>query len=94
MKKILYSPHLILRLKLREIPHSLPKEIYQTSKEHYFDRETGKKIAIGRAKYKSKLREMAVVYEEINGQISLITIHPLKKYQKISRIRSGRWQKL
>jgi len=94
MRKILYSSHLILRLKLREISHSLPKKIYQNSKEHYFDRETGKKIAIGKAKYKSKLREMAVVYEEINDQINLITIHPLKKCQKISRIRSGRWQKL
>jgi hypothetical protein len=94
MKKILYSSHLILRLKLREIPYSLPKKIYQTSKEHYFDRETGKKIAIGKVRYKNKLREMTVVYEEINEQINLITIHPLKKYQKLSRINSGRWQKL
>jgi hypothetical protein len=94
MKKILYSSHLIFRLKLREISYYLPKKIYQNSKEHYFDKETGKKIAIRKAKHKSKLREMAVVYEEINSQINLITIHPLKKYQKVSRIRSGRWQKL
>ena len=94
MKKIVYSPHLLLRLKLREIPYPLPKEIYQTSKEHYFDRETLKKVAVKRVKYKNKLREMAVVYEEINNQINLITIHPLKDYQKISRINSGRWRKL
>jgi len=55
MKKIVYSSHLILRL---------------------------------------KLREMAVIYEEINNQINLITIHPLKNYQKLSRIKLGRWQKL
>ncbi len=94
MKKIVYSQHLILRLKLREIPYFLPKEIYQTSKEHYFDKETFKKIAIKKIKFKNKLREMLVVYEEINNQINLITIHPLKNYQKISRIKSGRWQKL
>jgi len=94
MKKIVYSSHLRLRLKLREIPYLLPKEIYQTSKEHYFDKETLKKVAINRVKFKEKLREMAVIYEEINNQINLITIHPLKNYQKISRIKSGRWQKL
>jgi len=94
MKKIVYSSHLRLRLKLREIPYLLPKEIYQTSKEHYFDKETLKKVAINRVKFKEKLREMAVIYEEINNQINLITIHPLKNYQKISRIKSGRWQKI
>jgi len=94
MKKIVYSQHLIFRLKLREIPYLLPKRIYQTSKEHYFDKETLKKLAVKKVKFKEKFRDMAVIYEEINGQINLITIHPLKKYQKISRIKSGRWQKL
>jgi hypothetical protein len=37
---------------------------------------------------------MAVIYEEMNDQIILITIHPLKKYQKLNRIKLGRWQKL
>jgi hypothetical protein len=94
MKKIVYSPHLIFRLKLREIPYFLPRKIYQTSKEHYFDTETQKKIAVGKTRYKNKLREMAVIYEEMNDQIILITIHPLKKYQKLNRIKLGRWQKL
>jgi len=53
-----------------------------------------KKVAIKKIKFKRRIREMAVIYEEINGQINLITIHPLKDYQKISRIKSGRWQKL
>ncbi len=94
MKKIIYSPHLILRLKLREIPYFLPKKIYQISKKHYFDKETLRRVAIKKVKFKKKIREMAVIYEEINDQINLITIHPLKDYQKISRIKSGRWQKL
>ena len=94
MKKIVYSSHLILRLKLREIPYNLPREIYQTSKERYFDRETLKRVAIKKIKFKNKLREMALIYEEINNQVNLITIHPLKNYQKIGRIKSGRWQKL
>jgi len=94
MKKIVYSSHLIFRLKLREIPYDLPREIYQSSKEYYFDKETSKRVAIKKIKFKNKLREIAVIYEEMNNQINLITIHPLKNYQKISRIKSGRWQKL
>lgn len=94
MQEIIYTQHLKLRLSLREIPYSLPKKIYQTSKQRYFDKETFKKVAIKKVKFKNKLREMAVIYEEINNQINLITIHPLKNYQKISRIKSGRWQKL
>ena len=94
MRKIVYSSYLILRLKLRKIPYYLPKKIYQASREHYFDKETLKRVAIKRVKFKNKLREVAVIYEEINNQINLITIHPLKNYQKISRIKSGRWQKL
>jgi len=33
---------------------------------------------------------MTVICEEIDSQINLITIHPLKDYQKIRRIKSGR----
>lgn len=94
MKKIVYSPHLILRSKLREISYFLPRKIYQTSKEHYFDKETLKKVAVKKVKFKKKIREMAVIYEEVDNQVNLITIHPLKNYQKINRIKSGRWQKI
>lgn len=94
MKKIVYSQHLIFRLKLRKIPYFLPKRIFQTSSEHYFDRETLKMVAVKEVEFKGKLRNMAVIYEEINNHINLITIHPLKKYQKFSRIKSGRWKKL
>jgi len=91
---IVYSHHLIFRLRLREIPYNLPKIIYETADEYYFDKETNKKVAVKLVDFKNKPREMAVTFEEINKQIVLITIHPLKKYQKISRIKSGRWQKL
>ncbi|PIR71444.1 MAG: hypothetical protein COU43_02610 [Candidatus Nealsonbacteria bacterium CG10_big_fil_rev_8_21_14_0_10_37_25] len=73
MEKIVYSSHLILRLKLRKIPYNLPKIICQTSKEHYFDKETFKKIAVKKVKFKNKLRGMAVVYNQGDG----------KNYEKI-----------
>lgn len=94
MKEICYTYHLEMRLKLRAIPHDLPKKIYQNPKERYFDKETQKLIAIKPAKYKNKIRDFALIYEETDEKAKLITIHPLKPYQKIERLKSGRWQKL
>lgn len=93
-KGVVYTAHLKLRVKLRSIPSDLPRRIYQTAKERYFDAETKLFIAIGRAKYKSKRREFAVVYEETAMTVRIITIHPLKLQQKAARIQSGRWQEL
>lgn len=94
MKKAFYSEHLKLRLRLRKIPYRLPTEIYQTAKEHYFDKETLNYAAAKKVLFKGKLREMIVVYERENNRVMLITIHPLKMYQKIVRIRSKRWEKI
>lgn len=94
MKEIVYTAHLELRLKLRGIPRDLPGEIYRTAKESYFDRETEKIVAVRRVLYKGKKRELMVAYNETEQRARLITIHPLKEHQKISRVKSGRWQKL
>lgn len=92
-KKIIYTPHLQLRMKIREIENELPKQIYEKTKEKYFDTKTGYYIGVDEIYYKNKLREMAVTYEETPDEIKIITIHPLKPYEKLSKIRTGRWQK-
>jgi len=94
MKEITYSPHLEFRLKLRQIPRSLPLRIYQTSKEKYYDRVTNKRVAVQKVKFKGKLREMVVIYEGAKDRVIIVTIHPLKVLQKLHRINSGRWQKI
>lgn len=94
MRNIQYTVHLELRIKLRKMPYDLPKKIYQTANERYFDDETKNFIAIKNVKYKNKMREMALIYQETFNEVILITIHPLKLYQKISRINSGRWMKI
>ena len=94
MKNIIYSAHLEFRLGLRQISHSLPLKIYQTSREHYYDKSTGKNVAVQKVRFKGKTREMAVAYEQKLDRIIIITIHPLKTLQKTHRIRSGRWQEI
>lgn len=94
MAIICYTSHLELRLNLRNIPYELPRHIYSTARERYFDESTKKYIAVARVMYKGKKREFAVIYEEANNEVFLISIHPLKIYQKYNRLASGRWRKI
>ena len=81
-------------MKVRNIPENLPREICKKAKEKYMDTKTGYNVAVKEVLYKGKVREMAVVYEEITDTVKIITIHPLKAYEKEARIRIGRWNKL
>lgn len=92
--KIVYTEHLKFRLKLRQIPYGLPKKIFCLSKEHYYDKLTNYYIAIQSVKFRGKIKEMAITYDKTRVAIKIITVHPLKSYQKYSRIKSGRWKKL
>lgn len=80
-------------MKIREIENDLPRQIYQEAREKYFDSKTGYNVIVGKVYYREKFREMVVVYKETIDEIRIITIYPLKSYEKISRIKSGRWQK-
>lgn len=87
---IIYTPHLKFRLKLRNIPSYLPRKIFKEAKEHYYDRETHHYVAVHSLKFNKKIREFALSYDKKEKSIEIITIHPLKIYQKIIRINSGR----
>lgn len=91
--KVIYTAHLEFRLKVRDIPHDLPRKILEESKEHYYDSQTGHYVALSAVIFKNKLREMALTYDKMEKTAELITLHPIKPYQKHSRIRSGRWER-
>ena len=92
--KIVYTDHLRLRLKLRGIPKALPKQIWMESTERYFDRATGHSVAVLACQIKERVKEFALSYDEKEGIAQLITVHPIKALQKLSRIKTGRWQRL
>ena len=71
MKEIYYTPHLELRLRLRSINHNIPKRIYLEAQERYYDVATQKLIAVKRLKYKEKVRELAVTYEEWENEVRI-----------------------
>ena len=91
---IIYTAHLKFRLKVRNIPTPLPKRVFKEAKEHYYDNSTGHYVAIHKLNFNDKIRDFAVTYDKKDDIMEIITIHPLKTYQKIARINSGRWQKL
>jgi hypothetical protein len=89
-RHIRYADYLRLRPVLRKIPEHLPQRIYRRAKEWFFDTVTQHCVAVARARYAGKLREMAVSFEDSEETITLITIHPLKAQQKTNRVNAHR----
>ena len=93
MKKISYTDHLGLRLKIRKLPYDYPKIIYENPEQRFYDIAEGNFIAIKKLRYNKKIRSIMIAYEEKNGTIEIITIHPIKEEMITNRISRGRWVK-
>ena len=93
MKEILYSEHLKLRLSVRNFPESYPKEIYLKPEQRFFDVTEQKKIAIKRLKYKDKIRNILIAYDEHDELVRIVTIHPISDEKIANRTITGRWIK-
>lgn len=91
--EVIYTEHLNLRLKLRNIPSDYPKLVYQNPEQEFIDDWEGSYIAIKKLKYNGKLRNIMIAYEEKDSKIQIITIHPITEEKIISRLIIGRWRK-
>lgn len=72
----------------------MPEIIFNEYDEKYFDYETGNFVLIKKVEFLQKPRDMMIVYEEEHDKVEIITIHPLKKFQKENRIKTGRWKRI
>ncbi len=93
MRKIIYTLHLKLRLKIRNFPENYPELIYKNPDVKFRDNFEKNKVAIKRLKYGNKFRNIMVAYEENNDKINMITIHPISDEKIMNRTLSGRWTK-
>ena len=91
---IKYSKHIKTRIALRKIDYGLPKKIFEAAEERFIDTETEHTIAVEKATIYGKERDVMVAYKHEEREVILLTIHPLKKGQKESRIKSGKWRKI
>jgi len=94
MMKIIYTAHLEFRLKMRNIPEDLPRKIFTQAEEHYYDNLTKHYIAIHQVTFEGKSKQMALIYDKKGETIEIVTVHPIRPYQKYSRVNSGRWKKV
>lgn len=93
MADIVYTDHLKLRLKIRNIPYNYPNIIFNEPEQEFFDRVEENYIAIKKLKYNNKERNMMIAYEKKGTDVEIITIHPIDEEKIINRTMSKRWIK-
>ena len=90
--RIVYTDHLRARLKEREIPLKIVKEIFDKAEEYYLDKLRGHNIVVSTVKYQGKLRKALLAYDTISEEeVEAITVHPITSEQIKQRVSSGRW---
>lgn len=93
MKRIIYTPHLNLRLKLRKFPQNYPLIIYKNSDMLFWDNIEKNHIAIKRLKYGKGFKNIMIAYEEKHNAVYIVTIHPISDEKITNRMLNGRWVK-
>lgn len=89
--KIVYSQHLISRLKLRKIPKGLAKKAYRNKEVELYDVIKRHHIALSKQELFGKIRLLVVVFDKFEKGIELITLYPTDEQEVSNRIKSGRW---
>ena len=90
--KIVYKPHLTIRLEQRKIPRDYPQKIILKPEHQYFDSLTKHYLSIKKLKYAGKQKNMVAVYDIINSETQVITIYPIAGSEIKNKVNSGRWK--
>lgn len=89
--KLILTDHIKIRLRQREIPRKVVKEIISQNLENYWDNLRNHHIVIGKLNYHGVDRKILVAYDTIDKEIEAVTIHPVTDNQIKQRLNSGRW---
>jgi len=89
--KLIYTNHLKIRLKQREVPLKIVSEIFDKSEESYWDNLRNHHIVIGTVDFKGKIRKVLAAYDTIKKDAEVITIHPISDIEIKQRLISERW---
>jgi len=89
--KIIYTDHLISRLRLRKIPKSLAKKVYREKEAEFYDTIRHHYLALNRQELFGKIRLVVVVFDKFEDRIELITLYPTDEQEVDNRIKAGRW---
>lgn len=78
---------------LRRIPKAAVEKVLDAPIIRATDTLTGNRVVVGEAPYAGKTRLLVVVYEEAEGDVRIITVHPIRASQYRMRLQRGRWKK-
>jgi hypothetical protein len=78
---------------LRQIPRAAVEKVFAHPVVRVEDMLAGNLVAVGEAQYGRKDRLLAVIYEETERDIRIITVHPIRASQYRMRLQRGRWKK-
>ena len=87
MKDILFREYMDYRTRQRGFDKGRIEEILRYSSERYYDRESGRKVAVGL----DRAALIAIPYEETVASIIPITVHATSRQQIRFRLNTGRF---
>ena len=90
---ISYLRHFIDQKAVREFPDGFAETLFQNADNYYRDLLRGRFVAVKRAYFKGRERDIALVYEIEDNSIVFVTITMLKEGQQQNRVSSGRWER-
>lgn len=90
--KVVFTKHLLSRLKLRGIPKSLALKVYEKRTDVLFDTTSQHFIALSKQQLFSKMRLLVVAFDKFENHIELVTLYPTTEKELQNKINSGRWQ--
>ena len=90
--KVVFTDHLISRLKLRKISKNLAKKVYRERKTTLYDTIWDHHIALSKQLFFGKIRLLVVAFDKFSDRVELITIYPTTEKEAASKIKSGRWK--
>lgn len=88
-----YLRHFIDQKAIREFPDGFAETLFRDADSYYYDHLRGRFVAVKRAYFKGRERDIALVYETDDNGIVFVTITMLKEGQQQNRVSSGRWER-
>ena len=71
--QVKYSDHLQFKIRVREIPASLPERIYRESAQRYYNHHTLRHIAVMQVYYQRRRTLMMIAYDQHPDHVEIIT---------------------
>ena len=88
--QVIFTNHLLSRLKLRKIPKSLALKVYEQKEDALLDTVSKHYIGLSKQKLFSKIRLLVIAFDQFKDHVELVTLYPTTEREVNNKIKSGR----